>query len=234
MVKLFESIRVKDSLILNPSFVVSVTILLSPLDILIFKPSIKFWSVAFWISNSFFINANELSVIVWSTSLRCAISLSSISPVFVLGDNSKLISKGNPILSRSVGLSNCAGNVIEDDVVHGLFAKAPSPIDITLSGMFSEVNAAASNANSPIWVIESGIVIAVIGLPENALLGIRFNDEGMLMLLIKFVTKALSPNVFNFGGKTTCVKSLWLKACAPIFSKFWPKVKWAITFSKNE
>ena len=78
--------------------------------------------------------------------------------MFVLGNNSKLIigsgtitsSKGNPILSRSVGLSNFLGNVIEDDDVHGLFAKAPLPISITLSGMCSEVNAAASKAPSPI------------------------------------------------------------------------------------
>ena len=91
IVKLFESIFVKDSLILNPSFVVNVTILLSPLEILIFKPSVKFWSVALWTSNNFLINNNDALVILWLTLLKCETSVSSIIPTFILVDNCKLV-----------------------------------------------------------------------------------------------------------------------------------------------
>ena len=140
--------------------------------ILIFNPLVKFSSFVPLISKSFLINASEAALTFWSTSVRCATSSSVIASIFVLGVNSKFIagcSKGKPILLRSSRVSNCAGNVIgESNVSDGLLLNAPSPISITLFGMFNDVNALFAKAFCPILVIESEKITLTKDLPLKA------------------------------------------------------------------
>jgi hypothetical protein len=102
-----------------------------------------------------------------------------------LADNSRLIigsgtiisSKGKPILWRSVGLSNCVGNVINDANVNLLLKKASSPISSTLLGIFNDVNSLFAKALCPILVIELGRLTLIKPLPLKAKLPIDLNPS---------------------------------------------------------